>query len=152
MLVCQVDRNRRDESCQRDDGATRYAAKSAICADVVIRGEHEAIEALFEHIVDPPCNFAKDYGIWVRGNEQTGVKWRQDIRWNVELIFSARGKESLLGAEIKEGETGRVLYLSRESILLFRVSVTFRWAGLSNPLIITRSVFLQPKEKVTANG
>ena len=151
MVFSQVDGNRRYESCQRYDRATDYAAKSAICADVIIRGEHEAIETLFEHIVDPPCNFAKDYRVWVRGNEQTGVKWRQNIRWNVELIFSARGEESLLGAEIKESESCRVLYLSRESILLFRVSVTFRWAGLSHPLIITRSVFLQPKEKVTVN-
>jgi hypothetical protein len=152
MLVCWVDGNRRDEAGQSDDSATDHAAKSAICADVVIRGEHEAIEALFKHIVDPPCNFAKDYGVRVRGNEKTGVKGRQDIRWNVELILGARGKESLLGAEIKKSEAGRVLHLTRKSILRFGVDVAFRWAGLSHPLVITCCVFLQPEEKVKILG
>lgn len=118
----------------------------------MIRGEHEAIEALFKHIVNPPCNFAKDYRVRVRGNEKAGVKGGQDIRWNVELILGARGKESLFGAEIKESEAGRVLHLTREPILLFGVDVTFRRAGLSHPLIITRSVFLQPKKKVKILG
>jgi hypothetical protein len=148
MLVCQVDGNRGDESCQRNDGAADHAAESAICADVVIRGEHEAIEALLKHIVDPPCNFAEDYRVWVRRNEKSGVEGRQDIRWNVELILGTGGKESLLGTEIKESEAGRVLHLTRKSILFFGVDVTFRWAGLSHPLVIACSVFLQPKEKV----
>jgi hypothetical protein len=102
--------------------------------------------------VDLPCNVAKDYRVWVRGNEMTGVKGRQDIRWNVELIFSTRSEESLLGAEIEECEGGRVLYLIRESILLFRADGTLRWAVLSHPLFIARSVFLQPKEKVKILG
>ena len=76
----------------------------------------------------------------------TGVKGGQDIRRNVELIFSTGRKESLLGAEIEEGEGGRMLHLIRESILLFRA---LRWAVLSRPLLIARGVFLQPKEKVT---
>lgn len=80
MLVCEVDGNGGDESCQRNDGATNHTAKSAICADVVIRGEHEAIEALFKHIVDLPCNFTEDYRVRVRRNEKTGVKGRQNFR------------------------------------------------------------------------
>ena len=141
MLVCQVDGKRRNETGQSNDRATDHAAKSAICADVVVRGEHKAIEALFKHIVDLPCDVAKDYGVWVRGNEMTGMEGRQDIRWNVELIFTTRSKESLLGTEIEESEGGRVLYLIRESILLFSFGVTLRWADLSHPLFITRSVF-----------
>ena len=79
----------------------------------------------------------------------TGVKGGQDIRRNVELIFSTGRKESLLGAEIEEGEGGRMLHLIRESILLFRA---LRWAVLSRPLLIARGVFLQPKEKVTVDN
>lgn len=80
MLVCEVDGNRGNESRQRNDGTTNHAAKSSICADVVIRGEHEAIEALFKHIVDLPGNFAEDYRVRVRRNEKAGVKGRQDFR------------------------------------------------------------------------
>ena len=61
--------------------------------------------------MDLPSDIRKDYRIWVRGNEVTGVKWRKDIGWNVELIISARSKECLLGTKIKECEASGVLDL-----------------------------------------
>ena len=47
----------------------------------------------------------------MRGNEVTGVEGRKDIRRNVEFIISARGKECLLRAKIKESEASGVLDL-----------------------------------------
>jgi hypothetical protein len=61
--------------------------------------------------VDLPCDIREDYGIWVGRNEVTGVKWGKDIGGNVQLIFSTRGEECLLGAKVKESEASGVLDL-----------------------------------------
>jgi hypothetical protein len=102
--------------------------------------------------VDLPSDVRKDYGVWMGGNEVASVEGRKDIGGNVKFIISARGKECLLGTKIKKSEASRVLDLVWKSILLFEVGLALGRTGLCNPLIIPRSIFLQPKNEVTVKA